>query len=187
MPGGRNDFYVPGNILINGSQLNPDGTSYSIDLEVNHLSLDIPIIDSYGNATFLDGYKGVLLFDNFVAESSSGRTASGFNAMKYSDGTYVQNTDFGEGKVKIVPAIQSTSNQYSVTLGGDIDDIVGLFYDPDTSLLTFYVKDMYNDGYGNALKARSMKVSIVVYLKKSGFANDTSFVTQPEMRRLLDI
>lgn len=187
LPGGRNDFYVPGNLLIVGQQLNPDGTSYSVDFEVNHLTLNIPIIDSYGNPTFLDGYKGLLLFDNFVAESSSGKTATGFDAMKYHDGTYVQADDFSASKVKIVPAIQSTANQYPITMGGDIDDVVGLYYDPSTSLLTLYINNLYDDGYGNALPPRSMKVSVVVYLKKAGFANDTASVSEAEMRELLNI
>jgi len=186
--GGRNDFYAPGNLLIEGLQLNPDGTSYSVDFEVNHLTLNIPIIDSYGNPTFLDGYKGLLLFENFVAESSSGKTATGFEAMKYHDETYVQLADFDAGKVKIVPSIQSTANQYSVTLGGDIDDIVGLFYDPTTSLLTIYINELFDDGYGNsAVPPKSMKVSVVVYMKKAGFANNTTSVSRSEMRELLNI
>lgn len=185
LPSGRNDFYAPGNLYIVGQQLNPDGTSYSVDFEVNHMTLNIPILDSYGAPVFLDGYGGILLFDQLVAESASGLTAGGFEAMKYSDGTYVQLTDFAAGKVKVVPAIQSTSNKYSVS--GDIEDVVGLYYDPDTSLLTIYVDDLLDDGYGNALPPKTMKISVVVYMKKAGFANSTRSISVAEMRDLLDL
>lgn len=187
-PGGQNDWFVPGDLIIDeGFILNPDGTFYSVDFEVNHLSLDIPITDSYGNPTFLDGYSGVLLFDNFVAESSDGNTATGFSAMKYADGTYVQMSDFTSGKIKISAALQSIANEYNVTFGSTIQDLVGLYYDPLTSLLNIYVDDLYNDGYGNLLPALSMKVLVVIYLKKAGFTNTTREITKSQMRTLLGI
>jgi len=186
-PRGRNDSFVPGNLILDGYIVNPDGTPYSIDFEMTHLSLDIPVIDSYGNPTFLDGYSGILLFDNFVAESSDGLTAAGFPAMKYSDGTYVQIADFAADKIKISPAIQSTANSFSAPFGGTINDIVGLYYDPDTSLMMLYIDDQYDDGYGNILTPASTKILVSVYLKKAGFANETREITQAQMRVLFDI
>jgi hypothetical protein len=184
--GGKNNFFVPGDLVIGDLQLNPDGTYYSVDFEMNHLSLDIPVTDSYGNPTFIDGYTGLLLFDNFVSESSSGKTASGFNAMKFADGTYVQSTDFSEGKVKIAPAIQSTANRKSVPMAGDFDDIVGMHYDPSTSLMTLFLEDLLNDGY-ESRPSLSTKILVSVYLKRAGFANDTRTVSMDQMRTLLDI
>lgn len=187
LPGGRNDLYVPGNMLINGLQLNPDGTSYSVDLEVNHLMLDIPARDSIGNPTVLDGYSnGILLFENFVAESSDGKTAGGFNAMKYHDNTYVQLADFALGRVKIVPTLQSIANEYPVVVS-QVDDVVGMNYDPVTSLINLYMKNIYDDGYGNGLPPRNTKISVVVYLKKAGFKNSVSVITGNEMLKLLGI
>jgi hypothetical protein len=188
LPGGQNDWFVPGDLIIDsGYILNPDGTFYSVDFEVNHLSLDIPITDSYGNPTFLDGNTNVLLFDNFVAESSNGLTSGGFDAMKYADGSYVQVSDFTDGKVKISVALQSVANEYNVTFGSTIKDLIGMYYDPDTSLLNIYVDDLYNDGYGNLMPALSMKILVVVYLKRAGFANATREISKSQMRTLLGI
>ena len=184
--GGKNNFYVPGDLVIGDLQLNPDGTYYSVDFEMNHISLDIPVTDSYGNPTFIDGYSGLLLFDNFVAESSAGLTSSGFNAMKYSDGTYVQLTDFANGKVKIAPCIQSTASSFAVSFGSQIDDVVGLHYDPDTSLMTLYLDNLLDDGY-ETRPSLSTKILVSVYLKRAGFANETRIVTMSQMRTLLNI
>lgn len=187
-PGGQNDWFVPGDLIIDqGYILNPDGTFYSVDFEVNHLSLDIPITDSYGNPTFLNGNTNLLLFENFIAESSNGLTYSGFKAMKYADGSYVQVDDFEDGKVKISVALQSIANEYNVTFGSTIKDLVGIYYDLDTSLLNIYVDDLYNDGYGNLLPALSMKILVVVYLKRAGFANETREISKSQMRTLLGI
>jgi len=186
-PKGRNDFYIPGNLMLDGYIVNSDGTPYSIDFEMTHLSLDIPVIDSYGNPTFLDGYSGILLFDNFVAESSDGLTASGFPAMKYFDGSYVQIGDFAAGKVKISPAIQSTANAFTIPPSGPLNDIVGLYYDPSTSLMMLYIKEQFDDGYGNILTPASTKILVSVYLKKAGFINVTREVTQAQMRVLFNI
>lgn len=188
LPEGRNDVFIPGNLLIDGYQLNQDGTPYSVDFEMSHLSLVIPIVDSYGSPTLLDGYTGINLFDNFVVESSDGKTVSGFDAMKYADGTYVQSGDFQLSKVKIVPTLQSIAHKYSDdNVDGYINDITGLYYDPNTSLLTIYADDIYDDGYGNTLPPRSTKISVAVYLKRAGFRNATRNITEAQMRELLNI
>jgi hypothetical protein len=184
--GGKNNFFVPGDLVIDELQLNPDGSHYSVDFEMNHLSLDIPVTDSYGNATFIDGYTGLLLFDNFVSESSGGKTASGFDAMKYADGTYVQSEDFVSGKVKIAPSIQSTASNFVVPFGSNIEDVVGMHYDPSTSLMTLYLDNLLDDGY-ESRPALSTKILVSVYLKRAGFANTTRAITMSQMRTLLDI
>lgn len=186
-PGGQNNFFIPGDLLLEGFILNPDSTFYSIDFEVNQLSLNIPVIDSYGTPIFLDGYRGLLLFDCLVAESSNGTTSSGFEAMKYADGSFVQIGDFSNGQVKITASLQSLTNEYGITMGGSIEDLVGLYYDPETSLLMFYIKDVYDDGGGNLIPSLSMKILVTVYLKHAGFINTSRIITADQMKTLLEI
>jgi len=185
--GGRNDLLIPGNILIDGYQMNPDGTFYSVDLEVTHLSLTIPVTDSSGSPTFIDGYLGVRLHDTFVAESSDGKTAAGFPAMKYADKTFVQIADFAAGRVRLAVSIQSHSNTYPIPLSGGIDDIVGVNYDPATSILTLWMTDLFNDGYGNIPPALNTKVLITAFLKKAGFANSPRTITDGQVRTLFNL
>jgi len=182
--GGQNNYFIPGDLLLEGEILNPDGTDYKIDFEMTHLSLHVPITDAYGSPILIDGYSGILLFDTFVAEEANGKTASGFNAMKFSDNSYVQATDFDDGKVKIAPSIQSTSSNVSVPFSGNITDIVGLNYDPDISLMTLYMTDGYEAIAEPAIRT---KILIEVYLKKAGFRNPTQNITDGEMRALLGI
>ena len=194
-PGGQNNLFVPGDILIDGYLLNPDGTPYSVDLEMNQIILEIPVTDTYGNKTFLDGYSGINIFSNFIAESSDGKTATGFTAMKYYDGSYVQMEDFDDNKVKITASLQSIVNQYAVSMGGTINDYIGMYYDPETSLLSVYVSDMYDDGNGSAPRAYhsnlmvslNMKVLITVFLKKAMFRNVSTEITAAQMGNLLGI
>lgn len=185
--GGRNDFLIPGNLLLDGYIHNPDGTFYSVDFEVNHLSLRIPVTDSLGNPTSLDGYTSLLLFDNFVAESSAGKTAAGFDAMRYADGSYVQIPDFAAGKVKITAAIQSHANEYSAPFSGTFEDIVGTYYDPTTSLLMLRMDNLLDDGHGNLLPSQATRVLVTAYMKHAGFANATREITEAQMRNLLGI
>lgn len=182
--GGQNNFFIPGDLILGGEVLNPDGTDFRIDFEMTHLSLHVPITDAYGSPVFIDGYTGVLLFDTFVSEEASGKTTSGFDAMKYSDNSYVQPGDFADGKVKIAPSIQSTASNFTVPFGGDLTDIVGLNYDPDTSLMTLYMADGYE---AIAEPAVRTKILVEVYLKKAGFRNPTQEITDDEMRALLGI
>jgi hypothetical protein len=185
--GGRNDFLVPGNLLLGGFALKPDGEPHPLDFEVADLSLHIPVTDSHGNPTILDGYVGFLLFDSFVAEASSGRTAAGFPAMRYSDRSFVQLGDFTAGRVRISASIQSLANNWPAPFSGNVEDVVGLFYDPATSLLMLRMKNLLDDGYGNLIPAQSLRVLVTVYLKRAGFANGTQQVTDGQMRTLLGI
>jgi len=162
---------------------------------MNQIILEIPVTDTYGNKTFLDGYSGINIFSNFIAESSDGKTATGFTAMKYYDGSYVQIEDFDNNKVKITASLQSIVNQYAVSMGGTINDYIGMYYDPETSLLSVYVSDMYDDGNGSAPRAYhsnlmvslNMKVLITVFLKKAMFKNISIEINAAQMGNLLGI
>jgi hypothetical protein len=186
-PKGQNNFFVPGDLIIGGQMINPDGSPYSVDVEMTQIILDVPILDGSGNKVFLDGYHGIDLFETFVAESSEGKTAYDFNALKYSDGTYVQMEDFADNKIKFSPALQSISSQFDVLFGSKIEDIVGLYYDPSTSLMTLYINNVYDDEYGNLLPPLSTKIIVTVYLKKAGFENTTRTITQAQMRTLFNL
>lgn len=185
--GGKNDFLVPGDLLLDGYVLKPDGMPHPLDFEVASLSLRIPVTDSLGNPTILDGYVGFLLFDSFVAEASYGKTAMGFPAMRYSDRSFVQIGDFTAGRVRISASLQSLANAWPVPFGGNVNDVVGMYYDPSTSLLMLRMKDILDDGYGNLIPAQSLRVLVTVFLKKAGFANGTQEVTEGQMRTLLGI
>lgn len=183
--GGQNNFFIPGDVFLGGEMLNPDGTGFRIDFEMTHLSLHVPITDAYGNPVFIDGYTGILLYDTFVAEESGGKTISGFNAMKYSDNTYAQPADFNDGKIKIAPSIQSTASEFVVSsVPSNFTDILGLNYDPNTSLMTLYLKDGYEVIAQPSVRT---KILVEVYLKKAGFKNPTQSITDDEMRALLGI
>lgn len=185
--GGQNNFFVPGNLLLDGYLINPDSTPHPLDFEVAHLSLRIPVTDSFGNPIILDGYVGFLLFNSFVAETSYGKTIMGFPAMRYSDRSFVQIEDFLIGRVRISASLQSLANAWPDPLGGNIEDVVGMYYDPNTSLLMFRMKDILDDGHGNLMPAQSLRVLVTVYLKKAGFANATQEITEGQMRTLLGI
>jgi hypothetical protein len=62
-----------------------------------------------------------------------------------------------------------------------------MYYDPNTSLLMFRMKDILDDGHGNLMPAQSLRVLVTVYLKKAGFANATQEITEGQMRTLLGI
>jgi hypothetical protein len=84
-------------------------------------------------------------------------------------------------------AIQSHANEYSVPFSGSFEDIVGTYYDPDTSLLMLRMDNLLDDGYGNLLPSQATRVLVTVYLKKAGFANYTREITEAQMRNLLGI
>ena len=210
-PSGNSNLYSPGDIFIDGQLKRTNGNYYPVDFEMNHLSLEMPYSDSYGDRLDLDGYtNGILLFDSFVAESSDGKTAAGFDAMKYSDGTFVQIGDFSDGKVKITASLQSVmSNQvidqdwvtaffnyvgnmspanFDILVAATLTSVnFGLYYDPTTSLLQIRMDSVTQDGYGNSIKSDDVRILITVFLKKAGFENETREITGAQMKTLLGV
>lgn len=131
----KNQLYVPGDIYIpNGELLEAPGVPYHGDFEYANITIPLP------PGTITD--CSIDLYNTFIkGEDGSCKTAAGFNAMKYSDGTVVgcqdsgSNTDITKGRVKFSHAICSLF----------VDALIG---------------DGYQDGYSDATATGSVVENI---------------------------
>lgn len=178
---GRNDFYVPNNLIIGDGQiLRPDGSAYKQDFEIGTVILEIPESPIEN--------KSLNIFDTFVADRGLGKTSSAYNAMRYSDCAFVQPEDLQEGRVRFDVSIMSISKNtdgYDSTDGYGliINDVpVGIYVDQSTGLLTIWCTDV---NYDPIYKNLRTKLQILVYLKKAGFNNTTLTVSGDETNGLL--
>lgn len=97
---GRNDIFIPNNLLIGQGQiLNVDGSHFKQDFEVATIELRLPEVPL--NELSLNVYE------KFVVDVGSGKTAAGYNALRYSDCSTVQLEDLSLNKVKFDVAIQA--------------------------------------------------------------------------------
>jgi len=174
-----NNYYNPGNFLVEGNILDEDKNFHKLDFEVADIILNIP--------EGLDGYqKSLNILSMFVAEDVStnvGLTAKGFPALKYSDGTYVKISD--TDNIRYSAAIQSFTPELDGTYLGDpvivVDGRMGLAISED-GILNLNFTNLYNDpGYvtGNT------KVKVSVFLKKAGFSNRPLQVNDTQVFNLL--
>lgn len=177
-----NNYYSPGNFLLDGNVLTKNKAPHKLDFEVSDIILDIP--------EGLDGYeKSIAIFDTFVCESPSvdagGLTYIGFPALKFSDGTYVQSDALGKEQVRFSAAIQSFVPELDGEYLGDdaiiVDGRMGLAMS-DTGILSLNFTNLYNDP---AYVTGNTKVKISVFLKKAGFANKTLSVNSVQVFNLL--
>lgn len=184
---GRNDFYIPGNLLLNhkSSMLNEDGTNYAVDLEIGTIILQLPEI-LFDNAV-------VDVFNKLVSDHGSGLTSAKFPAFKYSDCTFVQPGDLVLGKVKFAVSIQSISKNIDGYDSGDgygdgegfgiiADPDFGIYMDQDTGILTMSVADIKEEKLFLPLVTR---VLITVFLKKAGWKTNLTIVKSSQMAGLL--
>jgi hypothetical protein len=103
----KSQKYVPGDIYVpNGDILSAPGVPHHGDFEYANITIPLPA------GTISD--CSIDLYNTFVkAESGSCKTAAGFDALKFSDGTLVgcndsgTNTDIAKGRVKFSHAICS--------------------------------------------------------------------------------
>lgn len=178
---GRNDFFIPNNLLIgNGQILNKDGSHFKQDFEVNTIELRLPEIPL--NESKLN------IFEKFVVDVGSGKTAAGYSAMKYSDCSTVQLEDLSLNKVKFNVAIQAfykNLDGYDADLDGYVvieDPTIGAYMDHSTGILTLNASDLSED---NVYISLVTKITVTVYLKKAGWNNSHLVITSDELQGLL--
>lgn len=177
-----NNYYNPGNYLLDGNLLNKDKSFHKLDFEVSDIILEIP--------EGLDGYeKNIDIFDVFVAEAGTvnpfGLTYKGFPARKFSDGTYVQQDALSKEQVRFSAAIQSFVPELDGEYLGDdaiiVDGRMGLAI-ADNGILSLNFTNLYNDP---AYVTGNTKIKISVFLKKAGFSNKTLSVSSTQVFNLL--
>lgn len=177
---GRNDIMIPDNLVIrHGQILNPNGTHYKVDLEINHIILKLPEIPLQENV--------IDVFHKLIADSGNGMTSGGFPAMRFSDCSTVKTDALAKGQVKFGVAVQAFNpnlDGYSVNDGYGIivDDVIGIYMDHSTGLLTLTIKDLSVDPIYLTLVT---KIEITVYLKKAGWVNNTLIVEPGQVQGLL--
>jgi hypothetical protein len=180
---GRNDFYINDNLIIGRGQiLRPNGELYRNDLEIATVELRLPdvALNNFSLNTFT-----VLCADM----SGTGFTSAGYPAMKYADCSTVQPEDFLLNRVKItasLTAIVPNLDGYSVIDGYlvIVDDVIGVYLDPQTSVLTVSFSDLYVD---NVYVSLVSKILLTFYLKKAGWnaANIHRVITPMEFTNLV--
>jgi len=165
---GRNDIMFPDNLIIGkGQLLRPDNTFYKIDFEIGTIILELP-------ATAIDGYS-INLFEKFVADQGSGRTIVGYEALRFADCTTVQLDALARNQIRWSVSIQSyypNLDGYTEQDGYGIivDDVIGIYLDYPTGILTLSIKDIDVDpAYLTAIT----RIQVTVFLKKGGFNNRT--------------
>lgn len=174
---GRNDFYVPDNLIIGKGQiLRPSGELYKHDLEIGTIILNLP--DTPISNADLN------VFDKFIADHGEGWTSAGYPAMRYADCSTVQPEDLSLGRVKFNVSIQAIvpqldgydSDGYDDGYGIIIDDIIGVYFDHTTGIMMLTAKDQHQDALILSLIS---KIQIIVYLKKAGWNQNNLIIVEP--------
>lgn len=176
---GRNDFYIPGNLIIDGQLTRSDGNLIKNDIEIGIINLELP------DQAFTE--SSINVFNSFVADRGDLFTISGYPAMKYADCSTVQPEDLALNKIRFNVSIQSffpSLNGYSPIDGYGIiiDDIVGVYMDSTTGVLKLTIKDL---DLNPLFKTLITKLQIIVYLRKSGWNNSVITITPTQVANLL--
>lgn len=180
---GRNDFYVPNNLIIgNGQIVDKDGNLFKQDLEVFIISLEFSDVFSFNRAV-LD------VFNKFLVNQVDGMTAGGYPAAKFADCTYVEADALIRNQLRFAVAIQSITPNFDgyspdgYGYGIISNDSLAAFMDQNTGLLYFSMKDIVHDPIFPEIRT---KVQITVYLKKGGWNNAPLIVGADQVFGLLD-
>src|ERR1700722_3957236 len=183
---GRNDFFVPNNLVLNfgGNLINPDGYFYKVDFEMNTVVIEIPADGYFG------GELNVNLFTDFVANySNNGYTRIGYPAMQFADCTPVSLQGLINNQVRFAVAVQSFSPQLfgldpSCITGIIVDGKIGVSMNYTTGMLTLNFTNLYQDP---VMQTLNTKIQLTVYLKKAGWNNTPIFMDSTKTYNLLGV
>jgi hypothetical protein len=175
-------------IIGNGGQVeNPDGSYFKVDFEVGTIVLEIPD-GLFGSERTID------ILGDFIASTvlngvETGVTALGFPAMKFADCSNVLANALANDQLRFSVAVQSFSpNTNGLSVDGYtgiiVDGKIGVAVDYKTGLLTLNFTNLYQDA---VLRTLSTKVQVDVFLKKSGFNNQTLFVDSTKVQNMLKL
>jgi hypothetical protein len=163
---GRNDFFVPDNLIIGKGQIiDKDGNYFKQDVDVHFIVLELPQEVMFNHAI-------INVFQKLVVDSGDGFTSSGYQAARFADCSTVQLDALVKNQVRFGVSIQSIfPNQDGTDQDGYgiiVDNIIGVNMDQFTGLMTLTMNDISNSALYNELRT---KVMITVYLKKAGWNN----------------
>ena len=180
---GRNDFYVPNNLVIGNQIVNPDGSGYRNDMEVGTIVLQIP------TKIFL-AETSINVFTNFVADTSGfGTTAVGYTCMRFADCSTVSPNAVINNQVRFSASIQSF---YSDINGLSVDGYSGVIIDPKMGLSIDYTTGIMKLNFSHLLQdpviqTLNTKIQVMVFLKKAGFNNNYLFVDSSKLANILGL
>ena len=166
-------------VIGRGQIRRPDGNLFRGDYEVATVILELP--EQALEEVSLN------MFDKLVADRGDGLTRAGYPAMRYADCTTVQDEDLSLGRVRFSVSVQAfvpNLDGYNEVdgYGVIVDDIIGVYVDQTTGILSLSIKDLYAD---QVLKTLVTKIQIDVLLKKSGWVNTPLTVSPAELPGLL--
>ncbi len=177
---GANNIFFPDDVIIGKGEIKrPDGNFYKVDYEVGIVILELP-------ETPLVEAK-INLFDKFVADAGDGMTSGGFPAMRFADCTTVSKAGLSLNQVRFDVSIQAFNpnlDGYSELDGYGIivDDIIGVYIDPATGLLTLTLRDLE---VSDIFLTLVTKIQFLAHLKKGGWNNAPLTVEPNQIEGLL--
>jgi hypothetical protein len=171
----KNQTYVPDDLYIGGAIYSEPGVPYHGDIEYAQIQMPLPP----GSITDC----AVNLYTNFIKadDTSSCKTAAGYPAMKYSDGTYVgcddsgDDTDMTKNRVKISHAIASLYVDALVdgyATDGYADETVSI---TNEQLITELFTDYSYDGFSDWTDNPSNNTTITTITNPTGVNQPATF------------
>lgn len=182
---GKNDQFVPNDLIIGGQLVKETGDYYKVDFETGTITLEIP-------NTVLGREQVIDIFDYFVKDSNNtGITRLGYPALKFADCSYVQanailnnQVRFAVSAMSFSPSLNGAWDQDDGYTGIIVDDRIGVYIDHNTGILRLNFGNLYQDP---VILTMTTRIQISVYLKKAGFNNPPLTIKSDQMTNLLNL
>lgn len=168
---GTNSLFIPGDLYLAGRVRVLDGDSHPLDYEESIIEIELPDGSTSGE---------IDIFDTYVA-----------GLMRFGDGTLVSASAINNNQVRFAVMLSSYAKQlgaadFDEPADGyglvDVDETIGVYMDHDTGTLRIFAKNIV---YNPLLPQNRTRITVVVKLKRAGFANNNVRITPTELAEVL--
>ena len=175
--GSKVDIYFPNDLIVGGQIRSEEGGFHKSDLEIHNIIFYLPQ-QSWGPDPTME--VSINIFNNLIAEADacSGLTDQNFPAMKFADGTFVQNDALIKDQLRFGVAVESYVPTANATIAR-----VGVSFDDRLGVLKMNFDEM--SPYVEATDSIVTKVRVTVYGKKAGFNNQALKLSADQVTNLL--
>jgi len=180
---GKNDFYIPNNLILNNGQIiTKNGSLHKQDFEVHLITLEIP------NSIDFVLHRGILdVFNKLVVDSGDGYTVAGYSAARFADCSTVGPEALVSNQIRFGVSIQSITPNFDgedpgLGFGVVSNDILAISIDQNTGIMYISMKDVDNNVIYPEI---STKILISIYLKKAGWNNNVIHIAPSQFAGLL--
>lgn len=184
--GGKNSLFVAGDLYINDTIRELDGSPHPLDYERNVIEIELPEGDTEGRLNIFDHYiVGKMMFSDgsFVSSSAINDNQIRFEVSIGSHVKNLANAALDETGLGYADGYGVDFDGYNDGYGSNADEAIGAYMEHSSGILRIRAFNIVRNELFPELRTR---ILVTVSLKKAGFKSEEVYVDTTSLAQLIE-